>query len=102
MVKEKDFFKAHVDGDFYEHMNKMKVDRVFGTDVELLGFATLLQTRIYTWTNYGKDRYSWNVFNPIAKVVHLSLAKSDRCIYLSNCNLHYQPVLNVKECVSIL
>ena len=92
------------------HINKMKNETVWGTTTELLSFASMLQTPIFTFTKSGScSKYSWHQFkpfslqklsfhNPALRTLAARFAKLDYHIELLHYeNCHYDRITSAKD-----
>ena len=58
--------QSYCDGNISDHISRVKYLTVWGTHVELVAAASLLQMPIYVCTQKcGNGEYYWEVFNPI-------------------------------------
>ena len=81
----------------YPSTSSMDSSGVWGTEVEVLAFASMVNTTVYVYGPVGQNVYKWMPYRPLDGIqpnVQV-LAPAAGCIYLSNIDCHFQPVLKV-------
>jgi hypothetical protein len=69
-------------------------EKTWGTDVELVAAATMLQTRIFVYSPVKEDKRIWLDYKPLWNKPTLLPRKEN--IYLSNLCAHFERVTSVK------
>ena len=82
-------FNSFTDTSVHEHASTMSENGTWGTSLEILAAAHLLETDIYTFLNGKWFRYS-------SKQIDSENVVNNKAIYLKNLNHHYEVVLNVE------
>ena len=88
-------FRSHMNSSFDEYLARTKMDRnaVWGTDVEILSAASLLQTDIYIYTKV-RNAHKWHKFS--RTMLGGKLPSNDCSIYIQHTNgNHYDVMLDV-------
>ncbi|XP_071943839.1 uncharacterized protein [Antedon mediterranea] len=71
----------------------------WGSDIEIMAFATMSNTNVYVYSKYGRRKglphYEWLKYAPISN--QFGDLVSERNIYLSNLCAHFEPVLDVDK-----
>ena len=83
---------AHESVDAYIHSTRMDQSGTWGTDVEILVLAHLLETNIYTFHS-GTAR--WNLYSPSSVDNQLSCDVRHRSMYIKHIHDHFQVVSSV-------
>ena len=60
-------FQAFCHGNMEQHLGRMKYQRCWGTAVEILAAASLLQMPIYTYTPDKHSKYRWMCYKPLVE-----------------------------------
>ena len=50
-----------------DHVQEMRQERIWGTALELLAVASLMQLPVYTCTPIHQDVYKWVLYSPLTK-----------------------------------
>uniref|UniRef100_A0A915DZS8 Ubiquitin carboxyl-terminal hydrolase n=1 Tax=Ditylenchus dipsaci TaxID=166011 RepID=A0A915DZS8_9BILA len=87
--------------DFARYVNQMKGEYEWGTDVELLACATLLQTPISTFLDgrwiFYKPRYRMDETQQLIRLSGKQSVGDVKVIYLTNSYKHYSPVVSIPK-----
>ena len=83
---------THDSVDAYIHSTHMDQSETWGTNVEILVLAHLLETNIYTFHS-GTAR--WNLYSPTNVDSQLSCDVSQRAMYIKHIHDHFQVVSSV-------
>ena len=81
-----------------DYLSRSVMDKagVWGTDVEVFAFASMVNTTVYVYCPVGES-YQWLPYRPVRDVqpnVQVS-APAAASVYISNINSHFQPVVKV-------
>ena len=83
---------AHKSVNAYIHSTRMDQSKTWGTDVEILVLAHLLETNIYTFHS-GTAR--WHLYSPSSVDSQLSCNVGHRSMYIKHIHDHFQVVSSV-------
>ena len=93
--QNRDSFRPYIDGDFERYSSNMRCTRVWGTAVEILATASLLQIPVFTLIP-NVNTYKWFRYNPL---------RGDRLTFPSQdpppkqlSRLNHIELLNVRGC----
>ena len=86
-----------VSGNFtHVKTRKMRAKRVWGTDVEIIAMATMLNTPVYIYSQISRSKQAWLKYSPVHSIPpRYSLSR--RSIFLCNLHHHFEPVLSLVE-----
>lgn len=101
MQEHSDIFSNLADSPNYPKSSNMSHPGVWGTEVEIYAFATLLATDIYVFGPYARDRsgatiYKWLKYAPLKSPAPVSgLTSCTESIYINNTMAHFEPAVEV-------
>lgn len=87
----------------YPDGSNMDHHGVWGTEVEIVAFASLVATSIVVYGRFGRDNsgaaiYKWLTYSPNKDVQPAAgLPPSTKIMYLKNTDKHFEPVVKVKR-----
>ena len=87
-----------------DHVNTSKMQTLgkWGTEIELIAFASMIDTDIVVLGPYNETEYRWLTYQPDKNLPpKVQYAKTNQKIFLTNINFHFEPVQNISINVSI-
>ena len=86
--------------DDYPSTSFMALPGEWGTEVEVLAFASMTNTTVNVYTPVARmDKetvYKWMPYKPVEGTVPKVQVSASGCMYISNIDSHFQPVIKVK------
>ena len=65
VTNNKHSFQPFIKGSLEEHVRQMRYMRRWGTAIEVLAAASLMQIPIYTYSPNAEGRYKWIYYTPL-------------------------------------
>ena len=78
--------------DKYLSASKMKNPGTWGTELEIIAFASMCNTPVHVYCSAGHGEYKWLVYKPA-----IGQSLYNHSVYLQNIYGHFEPVLDVRE-----
>jgi len=94
-MKDKSAFEGYVGRPIADYLNesKMKEDRTWATDIEIVATATFLQSIVYVYGTYD-DETKWLKHSPLFRDETIKMF--GQCLYIVNAHNHFKRVVDVK------
>ena len=94
MCSHEDIMKKIESRPMADYVKQTKMDRLgtWGTETEILAFATMTNTVVYVYCRSSMDKTVWLPYKPLT-----TTGGSEKAIYLNNeSGNHFEPVLDVE------
>ena len=86
----------------YVNASKMQTLGTWGTETELIAFASLIYTNIVVLGPYNEHEYRWLTYTQDRELPSKDMfTKTNQSIFLANIRSHFEPVQNISINVSI-